>query len=179
MGEKITILGVKLTCDLQGMDENFNTKYEAIEKMIKHWSYRTLNLQGRISIVKSLALSKIGHIAIVLPNLDNQKANKLEKLTLDFIWKKISDFTKKPGQIRMEKNRAKIKPANGGLGITDISQHWKAGKTGLLRKQLLMEYNEPKEKTQNQNHAGDKNTNQDGDLNTQKRETTEVWLKCQ
>ena len=149
------------------MDENFNTKYEAIEKIIKHWSYRTLNLQGRISIVKSLALSKLGHIAIVLPNLDNQKANKLEKLTLD--------SNKKPGQIRMEKNRANR--ANGGLGITDISQHWKAGKTGLLRKQLLMEYNEPKEKTQNQNHAGDKNTNQDGDLNTQKRETTEVWLK--
>ena len=67
------------------MDENFNTKYEAIEKMLKHWSYITLNLQGRISIVISLALSKIGHLAIVLPNLDNQKENKLEKLTLDFI----------------------------------------------------------------------------------------------
>ena len=61
----ITILGVTLTCDLEGMDDNFYTKYKAIEKMLKHWSYRTLNLWGRISIIKSLALSMVGHLTIV------------------------------------------------------------------------------------------------------------------
>ena len=85
------------------MDKNFYTKYEAIEKLLKHWSYKTLSCQGRITIVKSLVLSKVGHLAKVLLNLDNQKANKLEKLTLDFIWKKFSESNTKSGQTRMGK----------------------------------------------------------------------------
>ena len=56
--------------------QNFDAKYEAIEKMLNHWSYRTLNLEGRITITKSLALPKLTHLAPVLPELDNQKAKK-------------------------------------------------------------------------------------------------------
>ena len=55
--------------------------------MLNHWSYRTLNLEGRITIIKSLALPKVSHLAIVLPELDDQQATKLEKLSLNFIWK--------------------------------------------------------------------------------------------
>ena len=47
-----------------------------MEKMLKHWTYRTLNLEGRITITKSLALPKLTHLATVLPELDNQKAKK-------------------------------------------------------------------------------------------------------
>ena len=73
------------------MDQNFQEKLESIEKMLKHWSYRTLNLEGRITIVKSLALSKVAHLAIVLPELDEQQAKRLEDLTLDFTWKTFKD----------------------------------------------------------------------------------------
>ena len=51
---------------------------EAIEKMLKHWSYRTLNLAGRITITKSLALPKLIHLKTVLPELDNHRAKKLK-----------------------------------------------------------------------------------------------------
>ena len=54
----------------------------------------------------------------------------------------------------MEKNRAKIEPSNGGLGITDVSQYCKAGKAGWMRKLLLMDYNEPKKAPQTRNPAG-------------------------
>ena len=55
--------------------------------MLKHWTYRTLNLEGRITITKSLALLKLTHLATVLPELDNQKAKKMEDLTIKFIWR--------------------------------------------------------------------------------------------
>ena len=75
--KEIKILGVTITCDLLHMEvKNFNSKYKAIEKMLKHWTYRTLNLEGRITITKSLALPKLTHHATVLPELDNQKAKK-------------------------------------------------------------------------------------------------------
>ena len=55
--KEIKILGVTITCNLQNMEiQNFDAKYEAIEKMLKHWSHRTLSLEGRITITKSLAL---------------------------------------------------------------------------------------------------------------------------
>ena len=43
--------------------------------MPKHFFYRTLNLERKITIIKSCALSKLTHLATVLPKLDSQKAN--------------------------------------------------------------------------------------------------------
>ena len=94
--KEIKILGVTITCDLQQMEvQNFNAKFEAIEKMLKHWIYRTLNLEGRITITKSLALPKLAHLATVLLELDNQKAKKMEDLTIKFIWRTFNDQTEK------------------------------------------------------------------------------------
>ena len=94
--KEIKILGVTITCNLKNMEiQNFNSKYEVIEKMLKHWSHRTLNLEGRITITKSLALPKLTHLATVLPELDSQKAKKVEDLTTKFIWKTLKDQKKK------------------------------------------------------------------------------------
>ena len=41
--------------------------------MLKHRSYRTLNLEGIITIQKSLALPKLTHLATVIPELDKEK----------------------------------------------------------------------------------------------------------
>ena len=48
---------------------------------------KTLNLEGRISIEKALALPKMTHLVIVLPELDEQMTTKTEQLILKFIWK--------------------------------------------------------------------------------------------
>ena len=45
--------------------------------------------------------------------------------------------------------------------MTDISQHWEAGKAGWRRKLILIEYNEPQKKTQNQIQAENINPIQD------------------
>ena len=88
--------------------------------MLKHWSYRTLNLEGRITITKYLALPKLTHLATVLPELDNQKAKKVEDLTTRFIWKTFKDQKKTKNNVRINSQRAKLKPDKGGMGIMDI-----------------------------------------------------------
>ena len=138
--KEIKILGVTITCDLVHMElKNFNSKYEAIEKMLKHWTYRTLNLEGRITITKSLALPKLTHLATVLPELDNQKAKKMEDLTIKFIWRTFKDQATKKS-VRVKLARAKIKPDRGGLGIMDIKQFWNAAKISWLRRLKTKEY---------------------------------------
>ena len=120
--------------------------------MLKHWSYRTLNLAGRITIIKSLALSKVSHLAIVLPELDEQQATRLEKLTFDFIWKTFNNQVKQ-GQVRINKERAKIEPEKGRLGIIDVKQFWNASKLTWLRKILTKDYNESERSEQQENQV--------------------------
>ena len=64
-------------------------------------------MEVRITIIKSLALSKVAHIAIVLPELDEQQAKRIENLTFDFTWKTFKDQVKQR-QVRINKERAKI-----------------------------------------------------------------------
>ena len=115
--------------------------------MLKHWSYRTLNLEGRITITKSLALPKLTHLATVLLELDNQRAKKLEDLTTNFIWKTFKDQINKKS-VRVNSQWAKLKPDKGGMGIMDIAPFWMGGKIGWLRKILQKDYNES-QKTNN------------------------------
>ena len=136
--------------------------------MLKHWSYRTLNLEGRITITKSLALPKLTHLATVLPELDNQKAKKIEDLTTKFIWKTFKEQTKK-GSVRVNCKRAKLEPEKGGLGITDIPQFWMGGKMSWLRKILQKEYNVTPRTNNHQNQPPHNNTN--------KGNGTEDWLQ--
>jgi len=145
--KEIKILGVTITCNLKNMEiQNFNSKYEVIEKMLKHWSHRTLNLEGRITITKSLALPKLTHLATVLPELDSQKAKKVEDLTTKFIWKTLEDQKNKKTP-RVNLPRAKLKPEQGGMGIMDTKPFWMATKLGWLRKILQKDYLEKKKAT--------------------------------
>ena len=46
--KEMKILGVTITCGLLHMEvQNCDAKYKAIEKMLKHGTYRTLNLEGK------------------------------------------------------------------------------------------------------------------------------------
>ena len=137
--------------------------------MLKHWTYRTLNLEGRITITKSLALPKLTHLATVLPELDNQKAKtKMEDLTVRFIWRTFKDQNERKST-RVKLNRAKLKPEKGGLGIMDIKQFWMSAKIGWLRKLRTKDYNEVR-RTSNIHHQPNENIDQ---INTD----TEDWLK--
>ena len=76
------------------------------------WSQRDISLQGRINIVKTLALSKLIFVCSVLETPEHF-ADKVNKLTFDFIW------NHKPAKIRkttLIKNKKE-----GGLGMKDFS----------------------------------------------------------
>ena len=93
--------------------QNFDAKYEAIEKMLKHWTYRTLNLDP---------------LATVLPELDNRKAKKMEDLTVRFIWRTFKDQTEqKSTRVKLNsKTKARKRRAgnNGHKTVLDVSKNW-------------------------------------------------------
>ena len=66
-----------------------------MENIIKTWSKRKLTLPGKISILKSLALSKVVHLIMGLPNPPGILVKRLNKLFYTFLWNSGSDRIKR------------------------------------------------------------------------------------
>ena len=89
------------------------------------WSQRDISLQGRINIVKTLALSKLIFVCSVLETPEHF-SDEVNKLTFDFIW------NHKPAKIRkttLIKNKKE-----GGLGMKDFSFFDKALKLTWVKR---------------------------------------------
>ena len=111
--DTIKILGVYFSYNKKKMNEDNFTKVVAnIQNILRLWRMRCLTLEGKITIFKSLAISKIVFLAslITIPNIIIEE---LQKIQNDFLW---------------QSSRAKIKHEtlcndfqNGGLKKVDIN----------------------------------------------------------
>lgn len=83
---------------------------------------------GKIVVIKSLALSKLSHIALVVPSLAKNHLKKLEKILFSFLW---SNKTAKISKIDSYKPIKK-----GGLGMVEVFNFWRALKCSWTRRIL-------------------------------------------
>jgi hypothetical protein len=82
--KEFTLLGINFDNKLEKMDHNYFEKMNDIEKLLYRWLYRHMSPYGKIVVIKSLALSKLSHIALVVPNLAKNHLQKLEKFCSHF-----------------------------------------------------------------------------------------------
>ena len=80
------MLGIKFTLDLQQMIPiNYESKLEEIKKLLSSWSKRMLTPYGKITVIKSLALSKIAHLILALPTPSTVIVNQLQIMLFFFL----------------------------------------------------------------------------------------------
>ena len=113
---KFRLLGIDFDSDLAKMDTNFENKLAEIGKLFKSWTFRHLSPFGRITIIKSLALSKLSHVAMVCPLLNHNILKDLKKMAYDFLWKNKPD--------RMKRCETELRTDKGGLNMPDIETFW-------------------------------------------------------
>ena len=123
---EFTLLGMKFQNNLENMEVNFNTKLEVIKKLLNCWFYRTLTVYGKITVIKTLALSKLSHLALVLPNLNNKKIKEIESLFFKFLWGNKPD--------KVSRDHCKLSEKAGGLGFIDVKEFWSSLKFSWLRR---------------------------------------------
>ena len=64
------LLGIEFSFDLNRITEIiFSKKIKEVSAMLKSWQHIKLTLMGKITVIKSLALSKLVHLLTALPNL--------------------------------------------------------------------------------------------------------------
>ena len=132
-----TILGIKFSCNLNTIvDINYNTKIIEIEKEMKQWAKRILTPLGRLSVLRTLLISKLNHLIISLPNPSADKITKWNKIFFEFLWKSSTD------KIKREIITQDFE--QGGLRMIHLEKYIYALKLGWIRRLIT---NDSKYKT--------------------------------
>ena len=123
-----TLLGIDFQNNLENMSNNFDKKIDVIKKLLNCWINRTLTVYGKITVIKTLALPKLSHLALVIPELEKGKLRELENLFFKFLWGGKPD--------KVSRGHVKLPEQAGGLGMVDIKQFWASLKFSWVRRLL-------------------------------------------
>ena len=111
--EQIKILGITFSNNNSNITQvNIYPKIAQIRREIAQWRRRNITPLGKITVIKSLLLSKLIHLLKALPNPSRTVLKELERMFFAFLW---------PGQ-RDPIKRAKLVQdySTGGLRMVDI-----------------------------------------------------------
>ena len=76
----VKILGIHSSYNKKSEnDENFLKQITSIEKVLKLWRMRNLTLEGKVTIFKALAISKIVHL-VLITNIPTSTMKELNKI---------------------------------------------------------------------------------------------------
>ena len=120
------LLGIDFDSDLASMDTNFRTKIDEIKKLYNSWLYRHLSPIGRITIIKSLALSKLSHVVLACPHISPNVLKELTSMSFNFLWKNKPD--------RIKRCEVTLPYDKGGLNMPDIDSFWSSLKMSWSRR---------------------------------------------
>ena len=128
--ETFNILGIEFTKNLKDItDKNLETKLIDMQREINNWSKRDLTPFGKVTVIRTLIISKIVHILISLPTPSKKVMLKINKMLYEFLW------DGKPDKLKREIAKQKIE--NGGINMIDISLFEKSLKLTWVRRLLL------------------------------------------
>ena len=122
-----TILGVEFTTDLNNItDINIRKKLTEMQREINNWNKRDLTPFGKVTVLKTLVISKIVHLLISLPTPSPKILNEINKMFYTFLWDGKPD--------KMRRTLAKQRMVHGGIGMLDVSLFDKALKLTWVRR---------------------------------------------
>ena len=105
---------------------NYDSKFREIKALYKVWSKRQLTPIGRVAVLKSLILSKIVFLWILLPNPPEEIVNAIQTDIFHFVWNKKND--------RLSRKISHKNIQQGGIGIPDVRKYMNALKVTWIRK---------------------------------------------
>ena len=124
---KFRILGIWFTNDLKDCVKiNYSERFADIKHLLKIWLKRQLTPLGRIAILKSLILSKLTHLWLLLPNPPDIFFQSCQQACYRFVW------NKKPDKINRKTAFKSIK--NGGIGLPELKTFVQSLKLSWIRR---------------------------------------------
>jgi hypothetical protein len=92
----LKLLGITFSVDLDQMIVlNYKPRLKEIENTINRWSKQTLTPFGKITIIKTLIISKLNHLFLANPGPDENMIRQLTSKIYSFIWDDKPDKVKR------------------------------------------------------------------------------------
>ena len=120
-------LGIDFSQDLQLMvKQNYTEKIELIKSQISLWLKRSLTVLGRITVVKSLLISKLNYLFLSLPNPPDDVMKEIDSFLHRFIWEGKPD--------KISRNQMAQPYHLGGAKMINVHLHAQSLKTSWMRR---------------------------------------------
>ena len=87
------------------MGQYVDQQIENIKKLLSNWRHRFLSPFGKITVIKSLALSKITHLALILDIFDQKISDQLNSIFIQLIQILIEEKDKKVRENRKSEGK--------------------------------------------------------------------------
>ena len=122
-----TLLGVEFTTDLKNIaDKNILRKLNEMKTELNQWSKRDITPFGKVTVIKTLIISKIVHLLICLPTPTLKVIKELNNIFFKFLW------NDKPDKIK--RTISTLNLLEGGLNMIDIDKFNQALKLTWIRR---------------------------------------------
>lgn len=131
--KQFKILGIWFTNDLEECVKlNFDDKFKEIKILFQAWLRRELTPLGRVAVLKSLILSKLVFLWMLLPNPPDDLINAIQLAVYQFVWNRKND--------RISRKISHKNIEQGGINIPDIRKYIHALKITWIKKLLTGSY---------------------------------------
>jgi hypothetical protein len=126
-----TILGITFSTYLSEIiNLNYEKKIEEIKNLFLSWSKRMISPMGKIVVVKTLALAKLNHLILGIPNPPIEKIHAIQKQFYNFIWSNSKD--------KIKRKVLTQEYEYGGLKMVNLEKFMYSLKSTWLRRLLSM-----------------------------------------
>ena len=128
-GNPVKSLGIYIGHSKQKCDKlNWEKKIDNINSVFNRWSKRKLSIYGKVTVIKTYALSKIVFPATVL-TVPDSIILKLKNIVYNFLWGKKD---------KIKRSVVKNKMEEGGLNMIDLDFFLTSLKAGWVKKILTL-----------------------------------------
>ena len=79
------LLGIYFDSTLSKMHVNYENAIESVRREINSWKFRFLTIYGKVTVIKTMCIPKLNHIAVVVPNPSRAHLRSLESELKQFI----------------------------------------------------------------------------------------------
>ena len=131
----LKILGVTFTGEVVDIwNHNLDETMHKVNALINVWSKRRLTIPGKITVIKSLILSKFAHLFLALPNPPGEFIKLLERKLYKFLWSNGPDRIPR---------RSIVKNIHaGGLRMVNVNEFITSLKVTWLRRLIIFSDND-------------------------------------
>ena len=124
---EFSLLGINFSVDLNCMEDmNYKNSIESVKGLLNKWKKRFLTPLGKITVIKTLALSKFNHLFTSLPTPTSDKIKTINNLFYSFIWDDKPD--------KINRNRMSKAFQRGGLNMIDTEKFIYASKSTWIKR---------------------------------------------